>query len=89
MPRLLMLVRYDVSLVLTLVENPICTSTEEYLSSLSARPYLYCQKFKRMPCLLSLVQYDVSLVLTFVKNLICTSTEEYLSSLSARPHLHC
>ena len=50
-------------LVYFFVENLICTSLEEYSSSLSARPHLYSRKFKRMDLVLALVRYDVSLAL--------------------------
>ena len=56
MARLLMLVRHDVSLVLTLVENLICTSREKCSPSLSARLHLYSPKFKRMALVLALVR---------------------------------
>ena len=44
----LTLVRYDIVLVLTLVQNSICTSRGKYSFSLNARPHLYSRKCKRM-----------------------------------------
>ena len=63
MYRLLTHVQYDIALVLTSVENLICTSIEDFSCSLSIRPHLCSWKFKGMYCLLILVQYNVALLL--------------------------
>ena len=84
---LLINVRYDVALVLTSVENLVCTLMEDSLCSLRVCPHPCSRNFKRMYRLLINVQYDVALVLTSVEILICTSMEDSLCSLSVRLHL--
>ena len=80
MARLLALVRYNVVLILTLVENSICISRGKYLSSLSARSHLYSQKFKRIALVLALLRYDVSVVLALVHTSIVENSKEWLVS---------
>ena len=75
MARLLMLVRHDVSLVLTLVENLICTSREKCSPSLSARLHLYSPKFKRMALVLAVVQYVISVILALVRTSILENSK--------------
>ena len=62
MYRVLTHVRYEVALLLTFVENLICTPREDYSSSLSARPHLCSRKLKRMYRLLTHMRYDVALL---------------------------